>query len=79
MTYYAKVGRKLLLIKHKECLENNIIYYLTSYLHNFDPLKPHFYIIKFGFSGVYIIFLISAENIDCGYSFEPPWRGRSND
>ena len=27
-------------------------------LYNFDPLKPHFYIIKLGFTGVYIIFLI---------------------
>ena len=40
-------------------------------LYNFDPLKPHFYIVKLGFTGVYIIFLISAQNIDCGYSFEP--------
>ena len=32
------------------------------------PLKPHFYIVKLGFTGVYIIFLISAQNIDCGYS-----------
>ena len=30
-------------------------------LYNFDPLKPHFYIVKLGFTGVYIIFLISAE------------------
>ena len=30
-------------------------------LHNFDPLKPHFYIVKLGFTGVYIIFLISAQ------------------
>ena len=36
-------------------------------LYNFDPLKPHFYIVKLGFTGVYIIFLISAQNIDCGY------------
>ena len=28
-------------------------------LYNFDPLKPHFYIVKPGFTGVYIIFLIS--------------------
>ena len=28
-----------------------------------DPLKPHFYIVKLGFRGVYIIFLISAQNI----------------
>ena len=25
-------------------------------LYNFDPLKPHFYIVKLGFRGVYIIF-----------------------
>ena len=31
------------------------------YLYNFDPLKPHFYIVKLGFTGVYIIFLISAQ------------------
>ena len=41
-------------------------------LYNFDPLKPHFYIVKLGFTGVKIIFLISAQNIDCGYSLEPP-------
>ena len=27
-------------------------------LYNSDPLKPHFYIVKLGFTGVYIIFLI---------------------
>ena len=32
-----------------------------TYLYNFDPLKPHFYIVKLGFTGVYIIFLISAQ------------------
>ena len=30
-------------------------------LYNFYPLKPHFYIVKLGFTGVYIIFLISAQ------------------
>ena len=61
-----------------------------TYLYNFDPLKPHFYIVKLGFTGVYIIFLISARNkdcgldllelprLDCGYSLELPWRGGSN-
>ena len=39
-------------------------------LYNFDPLKPHFYTVKLGFTGVYIIFLISVQNIDCGYSLE---------
>ena len=48
-------------------------------LHSFYPLKPHFYIVKLGFTGVYIIFLISAQNIDCGYSIEPPHRGGSNE
>ena len=31
-----------------------------KYLYNFDPLKPHFYTVKLGFTGVYIIFLIFA-------------------
>ena len=26
------------------------------YLYNFDPLKPHFYMVKLGFTGVDIIF-----------------------
>ena len=41
-------------------------------LYNVDPLKPHFY------TRVYFIFLISAQNVDCGYSLEPPLRGGSN-
>ena len=32
-----------------------------TYVYSFDPLKPHFYIVKLGFTGVYIIFLISAQ------------------
>ena len=32
-----------------------------TYLYNFDPLKPHLYIVKLEFTGVYIIFLISAQ------------------
>ena len=48
-------------------------------LYNFDPLKPHFYIVKLGFTRVYIIFLISAQNIDCEYSLEPPHLGGSNE
>ena len=30
-------------------------------LYNFYPFKPRFYIVKLGFTGVYIIFLISAH------------------
>ena len=29
-------------------------------IYNFNPLKPHLYIEKLGFTGVYIIFLIFA-------------------
>ena len=45
---------------------------------NILPLEPHFYIEKLGFKGVYLIFLILLQNIDCGYSLEPPRRGGSN-
>ena len=34
---------------------------MKTYLYNFDPLKPHFYTVKLGFTGVYIIFLICAQ------------------
>ena len=54
-------------------------YITKTCLYNIDPLKPQFYIVKLGFIGVYIIFLISAQNIDCGYSLEPPRRGGSNE
>ena len=40
-------------------------------LYNVDPLKPHFYIVKLGFTGVYIIFLFLLKNIEC--------RGGSNE
>ena len=39
---------------------------------NVYPLTPHFYVVKLGFTEVYIIFLILLQNIDCGYSLEPP-------
>ena len=48
-------------------------------IYNFDPLKPHFYIVKLGFTGVYIIFLISLKTINCGYLLEPPHWGGSNE
>ena len=48
-------------------------------LYDFDPLKPYFYIVKLGFTGVYIIILISTQNIDCRYSLESPRRGSSNE
>ena len=48
-------------------------------LYYVDPLQPHFYIAKLGFTGLHINFLISAQNIDCGYSLEPPQRGGSKE
>ena len=39
---------------------------MKTHLYNSDPLEPYFYTVKLGFTGVYIIFLISAQNIDCG-------------
>ena len=56
--------------------------FLTSRKHAYiilTPLKPHFYIVKLGFTAVYIIFLFLLKNIDCGYSLEPPRRGGSNE
>ena len=48
-------------------------------LYNFDPLKPHFYIVKLGFTGAYIIFLLSAQKHILWYSLEPPHRGGPNE
>ena len=50
-----------------------------TYLYNFDPLKPHFYIVKLGFTGVYIIFLIFVQTHRLWYSLEPPRRDGSNE
>ena len=36
------------------------------------PLTPQFYTEKVGFTRVYIFFLFLLQNIDCGYSLEPP-------
>ena len=39
----------------------NKIFITKTYLYNFDPLKSHYYIEKLWFTGVYIIFFISAQ------------------
>ena len=49
------------------------IFITKTSLYNFDLLKPHFYIVKVGFTGVYIIFLISAQKHRLWY------RGGSNE
>ena len=61
MRFGGKIGKKtaiLTLLFFFFCKEIPIT---KTYLYNFDPLKPHFYIEKLGFTGVYIIFLISAQ------------------
>ena len=40
---------------------NGACFITKTRLYSFDPLKPHLYIVKLGFTGVYIIFLISAQ------------------
>ena len=46
---------------------------MKTCLYNFDPHKPHFYIVELGFTGIYIVFfLFLLQNIDYGYSLEPP-------
>ena len=65
--------------KYLKMMKKLQFYITKTRLYNFDPLQPHFYIVKLEFTGVYIIFLISAQNIDCGYSLEPPRRGGSNE
>ena len=48
----------------KHCIKVMVQCYIPitrTCLYNFDPLKPHFYIVKLGLKRVYIIFLISAQ------------------
>ena len=54
-------------------------YITKTYIYNIDPLKPHFYIVKLGFTGYTLFFLFLLKSIDCGYSLEPPRRGGSNE
>ena len=42
------------------------------------PSNPTFNIVKLGYAGVYLFFLLLLQNIDCGYPLEPPRRGGSN-
>ena len=46
--------------------------------YNFEPLKPNFYIVKWGLQGYTLFFLFLLKNIDCGYPLEPPRQGDSN-
>ena len=52
---------------------------MKTCLYNFDPLQPHFYIVKLGFTEYTLFFLFLLQNIDCGHPLEPPRRGGSNE
>ena len=47
--------------KKKKIKKKNKKNITKTCLYIFDPLKHHFYIVKLGFTWVYIIFLISAQ------------------
>ena len=73
------IPRRLLYFLFKSCSEDTVKMFRKYYspeaitktcLYNFDPLKPHFDVVKLGFTGV---------NIDYGYSLEPPCGGGSNE
>ena len=67
-------------VKGTDTLAEGAIIITKTCLHNFDPLKPHIYLVKLGFTVVYIIFfLFLLKNIDCGYSLELPHLGGSNE
>ena len=61
--------RKNTLIRLSKCVDSRLHLIFAVHiwdinktcLYNFDSLKPHFYIVKLGFTGVYIIFLISDQ------------------
>ena len=50
--------------------EKQEVYPIKTCLCKVYHLEPHFYIL--GFAGVYLLFLFLLQNIDCGYSLEPP-------
>ena len=54
-------------------------YHQYNYLLHQENMSVHFYIEKLGYEGVYLFFLFLLQNIDCGYSLEPPRRGGSNE
>ena len=53
---------------------SNLTNYLSRNAHH-ENIKPHFYIVKLGFTGYTLFFVFLLKNIDCGNSLEPPRRG----
>ena len=57
----------------KKCIQSITKIRLCKYIENFISKTENFQIKNSD------IFRISAQNIDCGYSLEPPRRGGSNE
>ena len=55
--------------KNKQHFSHNI---RITCLCNENPLTPGFYIVKLGFTGVFIFLLFLLWNMDCGSSLESP-------
>ena len=70
---FNNLSKMIPLSTHMECFDAKVsfglltlsgavyVYIKKTCLYNVDPLKPHVYIVKLGFTGVYIIFHISAQ------------------
>ena len=43
------------------CIVPAALTVLSGHKQQTNPLKPHFYIVKLAYTGVYIIFLISSQ------------------
>ena len=56
-----KYQYKFVFLNYREMVMRPSVAITKTCLCNFDPLKPHFYIVKLGFTGVYIIFLVSDQ------------------
>ena len=53
LVVFVSVGTRQ---EYKACKYANVI--TETCLYKFDPLQPHFYIVKLRFTGVYIIFFL---------------------
>ena len=72
--FVCKISKKVF-----ELVPSYLVYIRKTCPCNVYPLKPHFYIVKLGYTGIYLFFLFLLQDIDCGYSLEPPRRGGSNE
>ena len=55
-----------------------LIYHQENMFIKCIPRKTPLFAVKLGFAGLNLFFSPLIQNIDCGYSLEPPRRGGSN-